>query len=129
MLSGISVGSAVRQRNHKELARVLNVDTHEHHSYHFDIVAVLFLAFAWETVEHYLEVGLAGHAVEYWFQGVEFWGNRIITDPALMVCGYLIAKKYPRLVWPARALSIMWLFVHVFVFPHSMYLQQFLPSF
>jgi hypothetical protein len=41
----------------------------------------------------------------------------------------LIAKRYPQIIWPARALSLCWLFVHIFVFPHSMYLQQFLPSF
>jgi hypothetical protein len=83
----------------------------------------LFLAFLWEAVEHYLEAGLLGGRVEYWFQGVEFWANRIIADPLVLVLGYLFAKKYPITVWPARVLSLVWLFVHIFVFSHSMYLQ------
>ena len=87
---------------------------------------VLFLAYAWETFEHYLEVGLAGTAVEYWFQGVEFWPNRLIFDPLMLIIGYLIAKRYPKLVWPARVLSLAWLLIHIFIFPHSMYLHELL---
>ena len=88
-----------------------------------DILGVLFLAYAWETLEHYLETGLAGSAVEFWFQGVEFWPNRLITDPLMLLLGYLIAKKYPRFVIPARIASVAWLFIHIFIFPHSMYLH------
>jgi len=84
------------------------------------------LAYFWETIEHYLETGLAGPAVEHWLQGVEMWGNRIITDPLMLVIGYLIAKKWNRLVLPARILSVVWLFVHIFIFPHSMYLHDLL---
>ncbi len=91
---------------------------------HFDIIGVLFLAYLWETIEHYLETGVAGKAVEYWFQGVEYWPNRIIFDPLALVIGYLIAKKYPGLVIPARICSLIWLSVHIFIFPHSMYLQE-----
>lgn len=124
LLSGLSVGSAVKKKNHKVLQKILNVVKHNHHSWWFDISGVLFIAYAWETLEHYLEVGLAGSTVEYWFQGVEFWPNRLIADPFMLVLGYMIAKKYPSLVWPARFLSLAWLVVHVFIFPHSMYLQE-----
>lgn len=41
----------------------------------------------------------------------------------MLVLGYYIAKKIPVLVWPARALSLIWLFVHIFIFPDSMYLH------
>jgi hypothetical protein len=44
----------------------------------------------------------------------------------MLVIGYIIAKRYPSLVMPARILSVVWLFVHVFVFPHSMYLHELL---
>jgi len=96
----------------------------KHHSFHFDLMGVLFLAYVWETVEHYLELGLAGAKVEYWFQGSEFWANRIISDPLMLVLGYLIAKRYPKLVNPARVLSLLWIIVHIFFFPHSMWLHH-----
>jgi hypothetical protein len=124
LLSGISVGSAVKKKNHKTLQKILNLIEHNHHSWWFDISGVLFIAYIWEALEHYLEVGLAGSTVEYWFQGVEFWPNRLIADPLMLVLGYLIAKNFPWLVWPARLLSIGWLIVHIFVFPHSMYLHE-----
>ena len=123
ILSGISVGSAVQHKNHTEVRKLLRTDDHNYHSWYFALLGVLCLAYAWETIEHYLEEGLMGAAVAYWFQGVEFWPNRIISDPLLLILGYCIARKYPTTVWPARALSLLWLVVHVFVFPHSMYLH------
>ncbi|HBU06637.1 MAG TPA: hypothetical protein DEB09_00975 [Candidatus Magasanikbacteria bacterium] len=126
LLSGLSVGSAVKKKNHKVFQKILNVVEHNHHSWWFDISGVLFIAYAWETLEHYLETGLAGSHVEYWFQGVEFWPNRLITDPLMLVLGYIIAKKYSFLIWPARFLSVVWLIVHIFILPHSMYLQEIL---
>ena len=124
VLSGLSVGHAVRKNNFYVFKKKLGLDRDRVTTRHFDFVGVLFLAYAWETLEHYLEVGLAGRAVAYWFQGVEFWPNRLVFDPLMLVLGYLIAKKYPRLVIPARFLSLAWLIVHIFVFPHSMYLHE-----
>jgi len=129
ILSGVSSGAAVRQWNEKRFACQSGINTQERHLLSSDLLTVLFLAYLWETIEHYLETGLAGSAVEFWFQGVEFSGNRIITDPALVVTGYLIAKRCPQAIWPARILQFLWLFVHVVIFPHSMYLQDFFPSF
>ena len=126
LLSGISIGSAVRKKNHKVFQKILAVTDHNHHSWWFAMTGVLFLAYLWETFEHYLETGLAGARVEYWFQGVEFWPNRLIADPLMLVLGYWLAKKYPVLVWPARFISLVWIIVHVFVLPHSMYLQEIL---
>ena len=143
ILSGISVGSAVKKNNKKALKRFIEgfgqavrsgeykkiknlFHRQKHHSLHFDLMGVLFLAYAWETVEHYLETGLAGQWVEYWFQGVEFWGNRLITDPLMLVLGYYIAKRWPGLVVPARIASLVWLLVHIFIFPHSMHLHEIL---
>ena len=123
VFSGISVGHAVRKSNSSVFKNKAGLEAHQVRTKYFDVVAVLFLAYLWETIEHYLETGLLGARVEYWFQGVEFWGNRIIADPLLIVVGYLIAKKYPQLVIPARCLSVAWLFMHVFIFPHSMYLS------
>jgi hypothetical protein len=126
LLSGISVGHAVEKKSHKVFQKTLKVSEHRHHSWWFDITGVLFFAYLWETLEHYLETGLAGAGVTFWFQGVEFWPNRLIADPFILVLGYMVAKKFPFLVWPARLLSVLWLVMHVFVFPHSMYLQDIL---
>jgi hypothetical protein len=121
LLSGISVGSFVIVQNRKKLQGLL-----DHSPIHrrMDYFFLLFLAYAWETLEHYLEVGLWGDKVEYWFQGVEFWANRLISDPLLLVIGYWVAKRYVHAVTPARLLSMVWLLVHLFVFPHSMYLHE-----
>lgn len=125
VLSGVSVGHLVFKRNKSIFQRILTTETKDI-TQHFDIVAVLFVAYLWETFEHYLETGLAGEFIEYWFQGVEFWPNRLIFDPLMLVCGYLIAKRYPQFVVPARVISIIWLFTHLFIFPHSMYLHEIL---
>jgi len=66
VLSGISIGSAVKKRNHKAFKKVLGED-HNHHSWYFNLMGVLFLGYLWETLEHYLEEGMAGKGVEYWF--------------------------------------------------------------
>lgn len=124
ILSGVSIGSMVKKNHHRVFTRMFQ--RNDHHSWYFSLISVLFLAFAWEAVEHYLETGLAGEAVAYWLQGVEFWANRLISDPLMLVIGYCIAKAYPSMVLPARIGSITWLMVHIFVFPHSMYLHTFL---
>ena len=90
----------------------------------YDLICVLLLAFMWESLEHYLEMGLLGARVEYWFQGTEFWGNRLITDPLMVVGGYFIAKNYRFLVVPGRFISLAWIVIHLLVFPHSMYLHE-----
>ena len=88
------------------------------------ILFFLLMCFIWEALEHYLETGLLGSGVEYWFQGVEFWGNRLITDPLLMILGYVLAVKNKRSILYARIFSFIWIFLHVFIFPHSMWLQE-----
>jgi len=93
---------------------------------HLKICFILTLLFAymWETLEHYLEVGLAGEAVAYWLQGVEHWSNRLICDNAMVMLGWWIYNQKNRIVWFARVFSIVWLFFHIFIFPHSMYLHE-----
>lgn len=88
------------------------------------LVWMLLAAYLWETVEHYLETGLMGQAVAHWFWGVEHWGNRVVSDPAMMLIGLWIATRYGWSVWYARILSVTWLFVHIVLFPNSMYLHQ-----
>lgn len=91
------------------------------------ILCTLWLAYLWEVVEFYMEAGYTGlPGVTYWFQGVEFWGNRLITDPGLTLLGAVIGLKRRRLRWPARIFAFGWLYMHIAVFPHSMYLHTYL---
>ena len=126
ILSGISVGSLVKKKHKKSLLPHIFEKKQDAILKYADIMVVLLVAFAWEALEHYLEMGIAGDRVAYWFQGVEHWSNRLISDPLMLVLGYMIAKKYPKVVLPARIFSIIWLVVHVFIFPHSMYLHELL---
>ena len=122
LLSGISIGSFSMYLNKKKIKNEFKIDKHK--GYYFDVILVLLIAYIWETAEHYLETGLAGESVEYWFQGVEFWANRFISDPLITVFGYFISKYYPTTVTPARIISLLWLLIHIFIFPHSMYLHD-----
>jgi hypothetical protein len=94
---------------------------------HLNFAVLIAIAYGWESIEHYLEAGYTGvESITYWFQGVEFWGNRLITDPLLMVLGGMLASARPQVMRPARLFSVFWLIVHIGVFPHSMYLHRFL---
>lgn len=124
--SGVAIGYVIMKRNDSIFAKIFGRKNHGVRSFHFDIIGVLFLAYLWESIEHYLEIGLLGNAVAYWFQGVEFWANRLITDPLLVVLGFLWARHHGWAIWPARIFTFLWLFFHIFVFPHSMYLHEIL---
>ena len=123
-LSGISIGALAVHCNMKIFKNKLDLDSRDIKTRYFDLIFVLLAAYSWETVEHYMESGLMGDVVAYWFQGVEFWANRILSDPLITVVGYYIAMANPGLVTPARIVSLIWLLVHVFIFPHSMYLHE-----
>tara|TARA_X000001036_G_scaffold224612_1_gene210187 strand:+ start:100 stop:534 length:435 start_codon:yes stop_codon:yes gene_type:complete len=124
LLSGISIGAFSLYINKKKLIKFSRYNQKNINTSYFDIIFVLFVAYAWETVEHYLEIGLMGKVVMYWFQGVEFWANRLISDPLITVLGYYLSKKYSFLITPSRIISLLWLLIHVFLFPHSMYLHE-----
>ena len=123
-LSGISIGALALRCNIKVFKNKLNINSQDIKTGYFDLIFVLLIAYAWETVEHYMESGLAGDVVAFWFQGVEFWANRILSDPLVTVVGYYIARGNPKLVTPARIVSLIWLLVHILIFPHSMYLHE-----
>lgn len=118
-LTGISIGALIHFFHQGKFS--------EKDQKYISMIFVLFCAYLWEAVEFYLEWGATGmDAVTYWFQGVEYWGNRLITDPIMVLLGHFVAVRYKKTIWPARVLSFSWLFVHVFVFPHCMYLQTLL---
>jgi len=123
-ISGISVGVLAMGIHAHVYKKKKWFNPEEIITRYFDVIFILFIAYFWETLEHYLELWILWEQMKYWFHGVEFIGNRIITDPLLMVLGYLLVRKYNNLVWFARIFSLIWLTVHIFIFPHSMYLQE-----
>jgi hypothetical protein len=86
-------------------------------------ILVLLTACLWENIEHYLEIGLLGDKITYWFQDVEHWSNRLVFDNIMIMIGWFIYTKQNKLVWFARIFSAVWLFFHIIIFPHSMYLH------
>ncbi|MHC4780435.1 MAG: hypothetical protein ACYTFG_17835 [Planctomycetota bacterium] len=133
-LCGISLGSLVCTHHRKVFqnlyppagADALFAEKADNIRTRCNLMLVLLVAFSWETLEHYLETGLAGQVVAHWLQGVEFWGNRLVADPLMLVLGCLTAARFPALVWPARVLTLAWLVLHIFFFPHSMHLHALL---
>ncbi|MCL2601070.1 MAG: hypothetical protein FWD88_07815 [Treponema sp.] len=91
---------------------------------------VLVVALLWECLEHYLESGLLpgeiGERVAYWFYGVEHWSNRLIGDTLTVMLGWRVYQWKPKLALPAKIVSLVWVLVHIFAFPHSMYLHNLL---
>ena len=120
-ISGMSIGSFAIYFSNKKFKNI-----EKKLSKYFEISFILFISYLWETIEHYLETGLAGNSVAFWLQGVEHWTNRIISDPLLVLLGYLVVSKYKYLSLHARLFSAVWLYLHIFIFPHSMYLQDLL---
>lgn len=84
----------------------------------------LLCAYIWECIEHYLEVGAAGNVVADWLYGVEHWSNRLIFDNMMVIFGWYIYQSKNKILQYARIFSFVWLFVHIFLFPHSMYLHE-----
>ena len=93
-------------------------------------ILVLAAALLWECVEHYLEAGVLpgaiGARVTYWFQGVEHWSNRLIGDTLTVMLGWYIYNWKKYLALPAKIFTTLWMLVHLFIFPDSMYLQRLL---
>ena len=102
-------------------------------NFHFTyLILILLISYIWEVFEFYLEAGYTGNPkITYWFQGVEFWLNRSITDPLLVAAGSLFYLKFYSTIlsWSARIFSAIWLVFHIFIFPQCMYLQDSIYSF
>ena len=90
---------------------------------------VLTIELFWEVTEHYLEVGAIIPSVEYWFQGVECYANRAISDPIITMAGFFFIRKFMQFRVFSSVFSAAWLFFHIVIFPHSMYLQDQMADF
>ena len=95
-----------------------------------NFILVLVFALMWECIEHYLEAGIipgqAGARITHWFQGVEHWSNRLIGDNFTVLLGWYVYTKNEKLAIPARIFTALWMIVHIFAFPDSMYLHRLL---
>ena len=92
--------------------------------FRIQLLSLLAIELYWECLEYYLEDGASYDRVTYWFQGVEYIGNRLITDPIITVFGLVIIKNFPRIIWFSVPFSIAWLYIHLFVFDNCMGLQN-----
>ena len=95
-----------------------------------NFILIFTLSLLWECIEHYIEAGVLpgaiGMRVTHWFQGIEHWSNRLIGDTLMVMMGWYVYTRKGSLAVPAKVFSLVWLIVHVFVFPDSMYLQRLL---
>jgi hypothetical protein len=95
-----------------------------------NLAFVLVLALFWECMEHYLEAGIVpgaiGARITFWFQGVEFWLNRLVGDTLTVTLGWYVYIRKNEFALPAKIFSALWMIVHLFVFPDSMYLHRLL---
>ena len=62
--------------------------------------------------------------IEYWLAGVEPFINRFGSDIILVLLGWRIVRGYPTLAAITAPISVLFLMVHIVVFPHVMYLHE-----
>jgi len=86
----------------------------------FTLFIILALAYAWELLEFRLEAGDGGEYIAYWLQGREYWLNRLLSDPFLVLIGSMFSRRFQLLIWPARVILVAWIWLFAFIFPHSM---------
>ena len=114
-LGGVTIGAIV--------IYLLDIKSDKSRKIMYPII-ILSLAYVWEYIEYHLEIGSTGiDAITYWFQGVEYWANRLISDPLLALVGSYVARYYTNLIRPARLSSVGWYIIHILIFPHCMYLH------
>jgi hypothetical protein len=94
----------------------------------FSLILVMAAALFWENAEHYVEAGalpgIWGTRVTFWFAGIEHWSNRLLGDNLMVFLGWFLYTKKPRFAFAAKLFSTVWLLLHIFIFPDSMYLQR-----
>ncbi len=88
----------------------------------------LLISALWEIAEIYMELGAAGAWVKHWFDGVEYWANRLITDQLAFVAGFWVAQRHGGFALPAKIIATIWFLVHLIFLPHSMWLQDWLSA-
>lgn len=88
-------------------------------------LAMFFLTIFWEWTETLMETGSFGIGIFKWKDGVEHWTNRFIADPALVLFGMYLFRKYRKYFWSALAISSLWLFINSYM-PNCNSIQNYL---
>jgi len=97
----------------------------------FDFLFVLIIELLWEIFEHYVEAGDIIPAWTYWFQGVEAFSNRMFSDPVVTMSGFVFMSYFRNIPLQifCSIFSVTWLYFHIFVFDHCMYLQEIIVNY
>ena len=90
----------------------------------YQAMTLAILELYWESFEFYLEAGYSYDIITYWLQGVEYMGNRLITDPIMTVGGLFFIRRFPRAKIVAAIFSLIWLYLHLVVFDNCMAVQD-----
>ena len=132
-ISGLTIGTIlcyIMLRYFSTQVQKDKVKQNPHFLFHYFTI-ILLIAYMWEVLEFYMEAGFTGNQkITYWFQGVEYWLNRFVTDPMMVALGAWLALKVDSkaITWSSRAFSPIWLGLHIMLFPHCMYLQNVLDD-
>lgn len=111
------------------LRRKLNFEGSKKTTFALELCLVLIIELFWEITEHYIEEGVIISSWQYWFQGVECFANRAISDPLITVAGFFFITKFAHFRIFSSIFSLIWLFFHIIIFPHSMYLQDLIVAY
>lgn len=74
ILSGVIIGYLIPRLNNNLKGRHI-------------ITSVLIIAYLWEIIEYFSEVGLFSTRLMNWFYGVELLPNRLLVDPSADIIG------------------------------------------
>ena len=89
------------------------------------IIRVGSLAVLWEGFEYQFELGMLGHEVAEWKDGIEHWANRCIVDPLAVLFGAFVYRRWDKTLLPARWFSLVWIGANVLA-PTCMSIQEWL---
>lgn len=85
-----------------------------------EIFWILFVVYFWETLEHYCEVWLLWEYVRniVW---VEYWINRIVSDPLLALFWFFIYTKFHRVNYFITFFLVIWFIAHIIILFYNIY--------
>lgn len=106
------VNKLLKVLNHPEVA-VENIS--RKNIFYFDLIAILLIAFVWESFEHYMDIWYWWEYIQSFVQH-ETFSNRFLWDPSVLVLWYFLSVKYKYLKYFALAFTAIFLFIHIFVF-------------
>lgn len=88
---------------------------------------ILAFSILWESLELFFEVTSFKIGILHWNQGVEYWANRLITDPLLVLTGGFLYKNNNKILPISAALVVLFLLVNLFI-SETTTLQAVIPT-